>query len=84
MTIKEAEVIGKLLENRKILMEELRELDQCKSITGHINDGVNGTGFRWEQGDRQIKYLIEGIKAELARVEETIAKIKLAEGEPNG
>jgi hypothetical protein len=81
MTIKEAEHIAKILECRKELMSELRDLDQCKSITGHINDGVNGLGFGWAQGSRQLKYLIEGTKAELARVEEVISKYTLAGGE---
>lgn len=81
MTIKEAETIVNILEYRKKLTSELRDLDQCKSITGHINDGVNGLGFSWEQGSRQLKCLIEGTKAEIAKIDERISKYTLVIGE---
>ena len=82
MTIKEAEAIATLLGYRESLMSELRNLDQCESITGCINNRANGLGFRWGRDSRQLKYLIEGTKAEIAKVEEAISKYKLVEGEP--
>ena len=81
MTINEVKNIVEIWDCRERLLLELRELDQCMSITGHINDGTNGLGFRWEQGGRQLKYLIEGTKAELAKIDELISKYTLVCGE---
>ena len=75
MTLEQAVKVKQLLTLRDSLLSQLRDLDKCDSISGHINEGGNGLGFRWNNNSWQIKCLIEGIKKEIQSVEETILKL---------
>lgn len=76
MTLEKAEEIRKLLNHKDALVAELKDLMGCKSIDGHINDGTNGLGFRWDENSRQVMYLIEGTKKEIEAVEKAIINFK--------
>lgn len=76
MTIGQADTIRHLMNMRDQLNQELNDLVRCESIDGHINDGVNGLGFRWGKDSRPIHYLIEGTKREIADIDETISRIE--------
>lgn len=78
MTLDQAENIRKLMTVRDMLYAELNELERCQSISGTINDGVNGRGFAWrnEDGDRHILYLTDGINKHIAEIEDEISDMK--------
>ena len=77
MTLEEAKRISDLLKLRGTIVHDLERVEQCRSITGTINDGANGLGFtRWGSGDgvkgepcRETKYLIAGYKADIAVID---------------
>lgn len=73
MTLEKANEIRKLLNLRDDLISQLKDFKDCTCIDGHINDGVNGLGFRWDKDDRQIKYLIDGATKEIRDIEEMIS-----------
>ena len=83
MTLEEAEKVRELLDARDALAKKLREIEQCHAISGTISDGTNGLGFTWG-GDgfgfqtepcREIRYLIEGYKADIAAIDHTISHL---------
>ena len=76
MTLEKANEIRKLLNLRDYLISQLDDFKKCTSIDGHISDGVNGLGFRWDKDDRQIKYLIDGATSEISKIEQIIADIE--------
>ena len=76
MTFAEAQEIRKLLNTRDDLISQLKNLANCESIVGHINDGVNGLGFRWDARSIHVKWLIKGVREEITRIEEAIARIE--------
>lgn len=80
MTLETAEKIRNLLNYRDELQRELKEYERCSSINGHINDEHNGLGFRWDKGERQILFLIEGTTQEIKNVETAIMKIDAEAG----
>ena len=80
MTLEEASTIRELLNCRDNLITELKEYEHCNSIDGHINDGVNGLGFRWEKNSRQIRYLMNGTMQEIANIEDRILRIQIGHG----
>lgn len=80
MTLEEAKNIRKLMDVRDDLMAQLKEFERCESIDGHINDGVNGLGFYWDKGHRHIQYLKDGLKKDIATIEETISNIQIKGG----
>lgn len=84
MTLEKAIEIKNLLNARDNLISEIRELQNCESITGHINDRVNGLGFRWEKDSLQVKWLLKGLKEEIRRVEEAISRIQIKDDESEG
>ncbi len=84
MTLDKAMEIKNLLNDRDCLISQLRNLAGCESITGHINDNVNGLGFRWEKDSLQVKWLLKGLKEEIRRVEEAISRIQIKESESEG
>lgn len=77
MTLEQADNIRELLNHRDTLLSELRELEECSSVSGHINDGVNGLGFAWGRHSRQVKYLIDGITADIYTIEQRIKSIRV-------
>ena len=77
MTLEQAQEIRELMNERGDLFSELRDLVSCDSIDGHINEGENGLGFRWDSNSIEVKWLIKGITVEIERIEETIARIQL-------
>ena len=76
MTLEKANEIRKLLNLRDYLISELNYFQECDSISGNINQGSNGLGFKWEKEDRQIKYLIDGATSEISKIEQIIADIE--------
>lgn len=76
MTLEKANEIRKLLNLRDYLISELDCFKKCDSISGNINRGTNGLGFKWEKEDRQIKYLIDGATSEISKIEQIIADIE--------
>lgn len=80
MTLETAEKIRNLLNYRDELQRELKEYESCSSIDGHINDEHNGIGFRWDKGERQIQFLIDGTTKEIRNVETAIIKIDAEAG----
>ena len=76
ITLEKANEIRKLLNLRDYLISQLDDFKKCTSIDGHINDGTNGLGFKWEKEDRQIKYLIDGATKEISKIEQIIEDIK--------
>lgn len=81
MTLEQAIEIKNLLNVREYLISQIRELQNCKSIDGHINDGVNGLGFSWDKNSLQVKWLIKGLREELTRIDEAISRIQIKESE---
>lgn len=84
MTLEKAQVIRKLLNELDELRRELCRYEECTSIVGTISldNGKNVSPIRWAQTDRQVKYLIEGVKKDICRVEKTIAEFEEAEKDP--
>lgn len=76
MTLEKANEIRKLLNLRDYLISEFDYFKKCDSISGNINQGANGLGFKWEKEDRQIKYLIDGATSEISKIEQIIADIE--------
>ena len=79
MTLAQAYEVKKLLDMRETLIKELRDIEECKSITGHINDGTNGLGFGWGNGTRMHKHLVNGVREDLKCIEEKIANFPIEE-----
>lgn len=83
MTLDEAKRVRELLKERDALESDLQQIERCSSITGHINEGSNGLGFTWAAKDfgfrveacREIQYLIDGYKADIAKIDATIAHL---------
>lgn len=84
MTLEKAIEIKNLLNARDGLISQIREFQNCDSIDGHINDGVNGLGFRWDKNSIQVKWLIKGLKEELTRIDEAISRIQIKDDESEG
>ena len=80
MTLETAEKIRNLLNYRDELQMELKDYERCSSISGHINDEHNGLGFRWDKGERQIQFLIDGTTKEIRNVETAIMQINAEAG----
>ena len=72
MTLEKANEIRRLLNLRDVLISQLNKFKECDCIDGHINEGANGLGFKWEKDGREIKYLIEGILKDIKDIEETV------------
>ena len=79
MTLEKATEIKRLLDFRDELISQLKEFARCDSITGHINSGSNGLGFGWDNDSRQIRYLIEGTKRDIERIEKKIETFEWVE-----
>lgn len=76
MTIADAERIAGYIKTRELLISKVKEYETCDSITGNINKNNNGLGFRWENGKSyEIKCLIDGLKAEIERINQIIFTI---------
>lgn len=76
MTIHEATTIAEYINARNILMSKIKEYEGCDSISGTINRGCDGLGFRWKNGKSyEIMCLLNGLKSELERINEIILDI---------
>lgn len=82
MTLEKAQVIRKLLNELDELRRELCRYEECNFIQGTICRDNNGSPIRWNKADRQVKYLIDGVKKDICRVEKTIAEFEEAEKDP--
>lgn len=78
MTIHEATMIAEYIKTRNILMSKIEDYERCDSISGNINSGCNGLGFRWENGKSyEIMCLLNGLQAELERINEIIFGVQI-------
>lgn len=84
MDLERANKIRILLNVRDELLSDLAEYEKCDSITGHINRNNNGLGFRWDRGDRELQYLIEGAKKHIREIESSILNFQMEGGADNG
>ncbi len=76
MTLENANTIRKLLNFRDELISQLNKLRDCDNISGNINSGQNGLGFKWDKDSRQMKYLIEGTNQEIFNIEQAILEFE--------
>lgn len=80
MKIELAEYVRELLNRRDRLKEELDDFKNCDSITGNINEGCNGLGFRWEKDSYEITCLIEGYEKKIEIIEKQILNLQITGG----
>lgn len=74
MVLDKAVQAAKIVNAISVLEDELKELRSVHSLAGHINYSKDsGYSFFWDNDDRHLDYIRNGIKQEIE-----LLKIKLA------
>lgn len=78
MEIEIAERASKIIKEINELHDMKKELKEADNVTGNINFGCRGLGFKWAKGHesgKYIEYIILGINLRIAQLKDELKKL---------
>lgn len=82
MEFKKAEQIHDIIEAlRHYENEYIRFNEQYESISGHLNDGVNGIGFTWKKNSEYYQAIVDMLQNNIQKLKKAIENFEVNEDE---